>query len=127
MRNSTAELSGFAEAFRFTNFIPSGERIRFFYDSKHAAGTALGVTHSKRNIALSNKCSTLLLNAKSGVFISVHHVFCRAGNPGNECADIALRSGLMDVFQFLKYPIHWAGGGFHVEIFSRTRYTAPQC
>ena len=50
---------------------------------------ALGVAHAKRNIALADTCSTLLLNVKSRIFISVHHMFCHARNAGNECAEVA--------------------------------------
>ena len=47
--NKTAELTGFAEALRWINlFIPRGERVRILYDSKHAAGVALGVAHAQR-------------------------------------------------------------------------------
>ena len=41
-RNSTAELSGFAEALRWANsFIPRGVRLRILFDSKHAASVII--------------------------------------------------------------------------------------
>ena len=58
--NNTYELTGFAEALRWTDsFIPRGERVRILYDSKHAARVALGVAHAGRNIALANRCIDL--------------------------------------------------------------------
>ena len=95
-RNSTAELSGFAEALRWANhFIPRGARLRILCDSKHAASVTIGTAHARRYISSAHTCNRLSVRLKCNFHVSAHHAHGHAGNIGNECADAAASLGMI--------------------------------
>ena len=71
----------------------------------HAARDALVVTHARKNTALANKSDDLVLRSNGIFYVSVHHVFCHAGNAGNECADIAAFLGMKVMFSVPMFPL----------------------
>ena len=80
----------FAEPTRWAmSFIFRGARFCIVFDSKHAALVAVGTSHAARHISLALTCKELLLPLKCKFHVSAHHVYCHAGNTGNECADAA--------------------------------------
>ena len=105
--NNTAELTGFAEAVRWTDsFIPRGERVRILYNSKHVARVAFGVAHAGgRNIALANRCIDLFFRSKGKFHVTIHRVF---GNIGNGCADCAASQGLRGLVSQDNLPSFWS-------------------
>ena len=86
--NNTAELTCFAEAFRWINFfMPRCERVRILYDSKHAARVTLPEN------AMSLCCGPKAIFIYRPLTFSNH-----AGNAGNECVDIAVSLGMIFLF-----------------------------
>ena len=57
--NSTAELTGFAEALKWTE--SHVQRVLILFDSRHSARFAVSVAHAGRNIALAEKRNDLVL------------------------------------------------------------------
>ena len=49
--------------------------------------------------------SLLLLRLKCNSHVSAHHVFCHAGNAGNECADVAASLGMRGFISENNVPI----------------------
>ena len=118
--NSTAELTGVAEALQWASDVTlRGERARILYESKHAARMALGLALAKKNINLANRCDDLLLRTKNKIFISVHHVYGPAGNAGNECADIAVSFGTSGFISECDTPAWWLTRQFQVQELSQ--------
>ena len=98
-----------------TSFIPPGARVRILFDSKHAARIALGNTHAKRNIALSNTSRILQLQAKNRVFSSAQQGYSHACAYAFACdyalAVVSLRGTLRvvaDAFLWSRSG-HWEG------------------
>ena len=107
-RNSTAELSGFAEALRWANsFIPRGVRLRILFDSKHAASVTVGTAHARRNISSAHTSNKLSVRLKCNFHVSAHHAHGHGGNTGNEFADAAASLGMKGCVSENNVPVFW--------------------
>ena len=63
--NNTAELTGFAEAIRWINFLTRLVNVCvILHETKDAARVAFGFAHDRRYISLAGKCNDLVLRSK---------------------------------------------------------------